>query len=126
MVLLDTNILIFAMKDDEKVLSFLKSLPDQGFAISMISRFEVLIGSGKEAMSFAEAESYLDYFHNLDIDKKIVKEAVLLTRKHQGKLKFKDLLIAATAKCHDLQFITADKDFSKISGLNIIHSSPHP
>ena len=119
MVLLDTNIVIYLLKKNQEVIRFLGGFSQVQFSISMITRFEVLIGAGHDEMSLLEAESYLDDFQNLDLNKEIIHEAVVLQRNHKDKLKFKDLLIAATAKNYGLLLVTADADFQKIPSLKV-------
>jgi|CXWL01.1.fsa_nt_gi predicted nucleic acid-binding protein len=120
MVLLDTNIVIYLLKKNEDVIRFLEGFSQVQFSISMITRFEVLMGSEQDEMNLLEAEGYLDDFQNLDLNKDIIHEAVVLQRSLKHKLKFKDLLIAATAKNYGFSLITADSDFQKVPQINVI------
>lgn len=75
------------------------------------------MGAQKENFTFNELENYLDLFENINLDKKIVRDAVILKNKTINKLKFKDLVIAATAKSAKKILITSDKGLRKIPGL---------
>lgn len=64
-------------------------------------------------------DKILRTFAPLDLNTKIALGAVRLEKKFPKKLKFKDLLIAATAQVEGLTLVTADKDFKKIKGLKV-------
>lgn len=65
-----------------------------------------------------DIEAYLDDCENVTLDKDVVREALkLLTVK---KMKFKDLVIAATAKVHGKTLITADRDFEGLEGVKVL------
>ncbi len=119
MYLLDSNILIYLLSEEGKVGKFLNALGEKHFAITTVSRLEVLIGSEKQGLSLIDAENYLDNFENIILDKEIVKEAVNFASKAKNKLKFKDLVIAATAVSRKKTLITADGDFLKLPGLKV-------
>ena len=85
----------------------------------MISRMEVLLGADKETFTDEEIHGYLDIFQNMNMDKRTVEEAVGIYKKSKKSLKFKDLVIAASAIVSNATLITADKDFTKIKGLKM-------
>ncbi len=120
MYLIDTNIFIHFLKADEGIIESLSALVQDTFYISVISRFEVLVGADKENYSVEEIESYIDQCVNLDLNSKIVNEALKIMAHTKKKLKFKDLLIAATAKVHGFTLITCDRDFDCIDGMDIL------
>jgi predicted nucleic acid-binding protein len=114
--ILDTNILIYLFEGRESIASTLLSLHREYFFTSVISHFEFLVGARSEAEE-KEIRSKLKETAPLDIRLEIVEAAVKLQK--QYKLKFKDLLIAATAQVEGLTLVTADKDFKKIKGLKV-------
>lgn len=116
MYLLDSNIFIYFIQGNQKVIDFLDELGQEKFYISIITRFEVLMGASKEKIPTAKVEEYLDYCENISLDKNVVREALHLSK---GNLKFKDLLIAATAKTNKLTLLTADQDFQKLDGVKV-------
>jgi len=119
MYLLDTNILIYFLKGDAKVVKFFENLNIDKSAISIVSRLEFLNGLQDELFLTMEMEDYLDMFENILLDKNIVRQAALLSFKTKKKLKFNDLIIAATSIINKKTLITADKDFQKIPGLKV-------
>lgn len=121
MYLLDSNIIIYYYDRDEKIIQFLQELGKSQYSISIITRMEVMMGTHS---TLEETETYLDDYQNIDLHVDIVREAVLLDRKNPKKMKFKDLIIAATAKFHGLTLITADRSFEKIEGLKTLIYKP--
>lgn len=119
MYLLDTNILIYSLKSENKTNILIGEIGIENFAISIVSRLEFLLGIEKNSFPLKDAENYLDRFENIILDKEIVKEAVNFASKFKNKLKFKDLVIAATAVSRKKTLITADKDFKKLPGLKV-------
>ncbi len=125
MYLLDTNIIIALLLKNDRVTKFIVGLFQSRFSISVVTRFEVFIGAHKHHEMTDEAtEIYLDCYDNVNVDVDLVREAILLDRMNSKKMKFKDLIIAATAKFHNLTLITADKDFKKIEGLKTLIYKP--
>lgn len=123
MYLLDTNVLIYFLQGNQKVAEFLNDLVVDCFAISIVTRLEVLIGAKKENIAQSEVEFYLDDCENIILDKAVVNEAVKMASLNKKKLKFKDLVIAATAKVHKKILITSDKDFKSLPGVELLHCS---
>lgn len=119
MYLLDTNILIYILKAKQNVLNFLGALSEDRFAISIISRLEFLDGLKDEIFLTKEVQDYLDLFENIVLDREIAQEAALLSFRVSNKVKFKDLIIAATAISTGKTLVTVDKDFKKFPGLNL-------
>lgn len=120
MYILDSNIFIYFLKGNQRLIEFLEDLGAERFYTSVISRLEVLMGHDKDDVSLKEVEFYLDDCENIAVDKLVIREAFNLTSKLKKKLKFKDLLIAATAKVHKKVLITADKDFKNVPGLKVL------
>jgi predicted nucleic acid-binding protein len=116
--IVDTNILIYVSKADEGVLAILDLLDQTAFFISVISHFEFLNGH-RDERHFKDLENLLTQLVTLDLTPEISKRAALLDRETKKKLKFKDLLIAATAQVEGLTLVTADKDFQKLKGLKV-------
>lgn len=116
--ILDTNILIYLSQGKPNVKKMLQSLKREYFFLSTISSVEVLMGA-KNEKDFKELNRLIHQFAPLDMNSAIGRESVALNKKHPQKLKFKDLLIAATAQVEGLTLVTADKDFLKIKGLKV-------
>ncbi len=115
--LLDTNVLIYLMKKDGLTIKKLRALKASIYSISAVSYFEFLMGVSEE--EHEEAECYLERFRVIPLNTEIAKEAVHFARSVKKKLKFKDLIIAATAKQDKQTLLTADRDFKHLKGIDV-------
>ncbi len=120
MLLLDSNIVIYMLHGDRSIDNYIVSLGSPPLAISAVSRTEVLLGLDKEQMSVSGLKTYLDLFDCLPITKEVADCAAELYYSHKYPLKFKDLLIAATAIVYKAVLLTADKDFKRVAGLEVL------
>jgi predicted nucleic acid-binding protein len=117
MYILDTNILIYMLSDNEKVMLFLHDLKQEQYGVSAVTAMEFLCGARKEGRSIEEMESYLMCYRTYDVSSYIARRAALL---YKGKNSaFKDLIIAATAIEHKATLITADREFLKFPELKV-------
>jgi predicted nucleic acid-binding protein len=109
--LIDSNIVIKSATVntfDNKSILFLKTIIDESFNISVISKIE-LLSKDDLLLSFIETSNVLP----------LTDEIIELRRKH--KIKIPDAIIAATALVHKFDLISNNvKDFSNIKGLNVI------
>lgn len=117
--ILDSNVVISILNGSPKVLSLIKVLAEEQFSISIVSRMEVLLGRKKHALSLEEMENYLDDYYNLPFDEELCRVATIMNEKSKKKLKFKDLIIAATAMVHNKTLVTSDKDFLSFKKLKV-------
>ncbi len=117
--LLDTNVLIYLLKKNPLVIKKLRSLKVSLYSISVISYFEFLAGVSDDQVD--RAERYLKKFNVISFNEEIAKEAVHFSHSTQKKLKFKDLIIAATAKQKGKKLLTADHDFKNLKGVEVDH-----
>ena len=109
--LLDTNILIFALRSDPKALDFLDALErkKERACISVVTRTEIL--AGMRPHEEERTLELLDSLENLPVDEAIADRAGRLIYQYarQGvQLSFADALIAATALHHDLALATTN------------------
>lgn len=116
--ILDTNVLIYLLEDREGISKAISGLKREYFFTSVISHFEFIVGA-RDATEAKKIKTKLKEMAPLDIRLPIIEEAINLQKSHKAKLKFKDLLIAATALVEGLTLVTADKDFKKIKGLKV-------
>ncbi|KGE87019.1 type II toxin-antitoxin system VapC family toxin [Phaeodactylibacter xiamenensis] len=123
-ICLDSSILIDYFRKSKKENSFFFELSNRysSFAVSVITEFEILSGSNQKQKDF-----WNQFFHQILVipfDHKSNKEAIKIFHdlKRQRKLiDLPDLFIGATAKAHNLKLATLnEKDFSRISGLEIL------
>jgi len=109
--LLDTNILVLALRSVPKALDFLDALERrQEFAgISVVTRTEIL--AGMRPHEEERTMALLDSLTNFHVDEAIADRAGRLIYRYarQGiQLSFPDALIAATALQHDLTLVTTN------------------
>jgi len=123
-ICLDTSVLIDYFRKTKKKNSFLLELTQQysSFAVSIVTKFEILIGSNQKQEEFWEV-----FFQNtlvLPFDDKSNEEAVNIFKelKRAGNLiDIPDLFIGATAKAYNLKLATLnEKDFVRIDGLELL------
>ena len=123
-LLIDTSILIDFYRKEKKEKSRFYQLIDanHSFAISVITEYEILVGS------YGIQDSYwkklFDEFEILPLSSGIIHEATAAYRalKKANKLiEIPDILIGATAKYHQLPLATLNKKhFSRIGGIKIM------
>ncbi len=109
--LLDTNILVLALRSVPKALDFLDALErHQEFAsISVVTRTEIL--AGMRPHEEERTMALLDSLINLHVDEAIADQAGQLIYQYARRgiqLSFPDALIAATALRHDLTLVTTN------------------
>lgn len=108
--LLDTNILIFALRRNMAALDLLERLRERDDAtISVITRAEILAGMRPREETLTMA--LLNSLHNLPVTDVVADLAGRLIYRlaHNGiQLSFADALIAATAIAHSLTIITTN------------------
>lgn len=116
--LLDTNILIYLLEGKPEVIRPLKALRREYFFVSTLTSFEFLTGAKNEKEE-QEIKERLGKLVPLDLRTDVVYAAKQLQKNQTAKIKFKDLLIAATAQVEGLTLVTADKDFQNLKGLKV-------
>jgi predicted nucleic acid-binding protein len=108
--LLDTNLLIFALRHNTAALDLLERLRQHDDAtISVITRAEILVGMRPHEESITMA--LLNSLHNLPVTNPVADLAGRLIHRlarNGVHLSFPDALIAATAITHDLKIITTN------------------
>ena len=106
--LLDSNVIIFASKEEVDVELLLSSYDE--FHVSMITFMEVY---GFEFTNPDEEDLINDIFANLEITEvniKIAKQAIAYRKNKIKKIKLPDAIILATAKYLEAELITDDWD----------------
>lgn len=116
--LIDTNVLIEYTGDllPEKSYSFVSSIIDQQFTISVINKIEVLghNTAGKDI------EDFIGLADIIELTEEITNKTIKLRKQYKTKLP--DAIIAATALVNELTIITRNtKDFEKIEGLEVLN-----
>ena len=120
LIVLDTNVIIdyfnnLLIAEDEQEIT--KSLGEDVFVISIITRMEVMVGllNEKKPTIF---QAFINTATTLNILPEIEREAIEVRKTY--KLKLPDAIIAATALFLDARLVTNDQSgFSRIQDLNI-------
>ncbi len=123
-IVLDTSVLIDYFRKTNKEKTFFVELSNTEvlFAASVITQFEVYVGSRKEHYPFWD--KLFDSFMMLPLDHDCIRTALAIDeelKKKNKQLDFADLLIAATAKAHGLPIATLNaKHFDRVEGLTLM------
>ncbi len=108
-LLVDTNIILYALKGDEALAELIH---DQDLYISFITRIELLSYPRIDEESIDLIERFLKQVPVVESNPVINADAIELRRK--GGLEVPDALIAASARFIGSRLLTADKDFKKV------------
>lgn len=108
MQIIDTNIIIYYLNGEPKILNFFKSFQGQ-MAISMITVAEVLSYPYDE-IERNKIEKFLkNRFTWLEVTEAIVFKTGRI--RSQKKIKTPDAIIASTALCHNLTLVTRNVNY---------------
>jgi len=110
-LLVDTNIVLYALKGDMALASMLDG---QERYISFITRIELLSYPKIDAASVDLIERFLEQVPVIESSPIINADAIELRRK--SGLEVSDATIAASARFLGVRLMTADKDFKKLDG----------
>lgn len=123
-ILVDTSILIdfYRKKNKEKTIWISLVRRGYGFAISVVTKYEIFSGASKEQLEYWN--KIMQNISVLSLDSNVVDSAVeinsVLKRKRK-QIDLADLFIAATAISHNLSIATLNKKhFMRIDDLQII------
>ncbi len=120
--ILDTNILIFALRSDPKTLDFMDALEreKEHVCISVATRTEILAGMRPHEEETTMA--LLDSLISLPVDEAIADRAGRLIYQYaRGGIQFSfpDAVIAATALQHDLTLATGNSKHFPVPDLRV-------
>ncbi|MBI2638559.1 PIN domain-containing protein [Candidatus Peregrinibacteria bacterium] len=122
--LLDTNIVIYILKNDTGVMNLISRYSGALFFISIVTWIETLGGSFHHGKNIHELAHTLEVFYRIPIHEKIAILSANLIQSSalkKQKLRFQDTVIAATAITENIPLITNNpKDFRHFKGLKII------
>ena len=120
MYTLDTNVLIYFLKDDPSVVKFLRDniLEGSRFFISSITEIELLSYPNISRSETIKIEDILQTIPSVPIDYRIARLASFFRRKY--KISLPDSVIASTAYLTNSTLLTRNvKDFLKIQEILI-------
>ena len=114
-IFLDTNIVLYLLSGDATIAELLH---EKTIYISFVSELELLGYKNISSEELTRIESFLNDVTIIDINSDIKKLVTGLRKSYTIKLP--DAIIAASAYYLNLPFLTSDKDFSKLSEINIL------
>lgn len=91
-------------------------------AASVVTELELLSKPGMPPAEVAAAELYLETCEIIELTAPI--KALVLELRRQYRLKLPDAIVAATAQWLGVPLLTADKGFTRITGLDIVLLNP--
>ena len=124
MILLETSILIdyFRKQNKEKTILYHLFSEEEDLAISVITKYELMFGSNHQQDLFWIA--LLQKVHIISLDESIIDETVRIKKELKTKnqeIGLADMLIAATAKFHQLRLATLNiNHFKRVNQLQIL------
>lgn len=116
--LLDTNILVYALKG----LSSVRPYFDEDCYLSVITEIEIMGVTGITKKEISIRRSAIDFCTVIPLTNSIKNEAIRL--KQYFKVKVPDAIIAATALVEGYTLITADIGFKRFTDLQLILVHP--
>jgi predicted nucleic acid-binding protein len=119
LILLDTNIIIYALKNDPNIYSFVDK---KRLAISFVTEIELLGWKGITASDRELLNEFLKQCLYIDYNYQIKQRTISI--KSSYALKLADAFIAASSIEFDIPLVSADKIFNKVTELNFIHLLP--
>ena len=116
--LLDSNVLINAVRPEALYGSFRPWVKHPDAAVSAISRVEVLSFTQLTAADAVAFAAMFLLLPQLPITDAVLDQAIKV--RQQFRLKTPDAIVAATALEHGLDLVTADQGFRRVAGLTVI------
>ncbi len=123
MILIDTNIFIYYLKNDKKIVEYFNhlKLTNESINYSFINRIELLCFSQLDAKEEHVIKEMLDQFNYIGYDEKVEAKTIELRKKYN--IKIPDAIIAASALINNCTLITRNEsDFKNISDLALFNS----
>jgi predicted nucleic acid-binding protein len=114
-ILVDTNLIILGVGGSREVRELLEG---RTLFISVITEIELLSIPFQNAADERLMRDFISNCFLIELDSEVRKQAVLIRKKHKTKLP--DAVIAASSMVKRLTLFTADKGFSRITGLNAV------
>jgi len=112
LLLIDTNVIIDALKENRGRAKYLKSLPIQGFTLALCGVILAELYTGLGQTELPNAEGMTRDFVFLPTNRDLASAAGILRRKYREKgiaLSVTDCLIAATAIHYDVMLVTGNQ-----------------
>ena len=114
----DTNFAVYHLSGRACVQPYAAAV----LAVSVVTQLELLSKPGMPPVEVAAAELFLETCEVCELTPPI-KELVISLRR-QYRLKLPDAIVAATAQWFGVPLLTADKDFARLVGLDVVLLDP--
>jgi predicted nucleic acid-binding protein len=112
----DTNIILYLLSGDKTLAELLH---EKELFISFVTQLELLGYRGISEKDLQILEEFLSHCIVIDINNRIKTEVIKLRKNYSIKLP--DCIIIASASYLNMPLITADSDFKKVEGLNLVY-----
>lgn len=114
-LLLDTNIILYFLGGDDTLAPLLQ---ENDLTISVITEIELLGYDALKEEELIKTKEFLNLCAIINLTTDIKERAIDIRRKY--KIRLPDAIILGTATSLDIPLVTADKDFQKYEGGNLI------
>ena len=114
----DTNFAVYHLGGHHCVRPYVAA----ALAVSVVTALELLSKPGMPPAEVAAAELYLETCEIIELTASI--KALVIGLRRQYRLKLPDAIVAATAQWLGVPLLTADKDFARITSLDMILLDP--
>ena len=115
-ILLDTNAFIYFFEGRSKITNLVVKTPVIYF--SVISEIELLSAPHLTEDEIVQIKTFLSLCQRVDLTSEIIDQTVSVRRKYRFKIP--DAIIAASVLSLNIPLVSADMDFQKVEGLNLI------
>ena len=120
MVLINTNIFIYYLKNEKTTVDYFNSLKisNEEISFSFINKIELLSFPGLQKNEEIIIQNMLNEFRNIGFDKKIEEKTIDIRKRIN--IKIPDSIIAATAIIYNCTLVTRNvTDFSNLTDLKL-------
>jgi hypothetical protein len=114
--LLDTNAILYILGGDETLAELLYK---KALYLSIISEIELLSYKKITAREKQKIKKFIAGFMVVNINDSIRDQTIEIKR--STLLKLPDSIIAASAKVFEIPLVTSDKQFKKVTGLDLLY-----
>lgn len=113
--LLDTNVVLYFLGGDQTLAT---AFDQKSLFLSTITELELLSYPGISEREEREILNFLSDVTIIDLNEQIKEKVIELRRNY--RIKLPDAIIGGTALYLDLPLFTADRDFERIEGMNLV------
>lgn len=115
-ILLDTNAIIYFLEGRSRIAE--QILRAETVYYSVITEIELLSAAHLSDQDETTIRGFLTFCRRVDLTPDIVEQAIQIRR--ADRMRTPDAIIASSALVLNVPLITADKQFDRVAGLNIV------